>query len=66
MQNMIIQLLKVGLMLATMTIGFIFVGAFVEYKTLNGANTYAGMFFAFILYAIIAMFSFISIKEVLN
>lgn len=46
---MIIKTLQALLILAFMTIGFVFVGAFVEYKTLNGANIYAGLTFATIL-----------------
>lgn len=66
MQNMIIQLLKVVLILASMIVGVIFIGAFVEYKTLNGANVYAGVFFAFILCAIISTATYVALKEVLN
>lgn len=64
---MIIKTLQALLILAFMTIGFIFVGAFVEYKTLNGANIYAGMLFGFILCSVIASGAYITIKEtVLN
>lgn len=50
-----------------MTIGFVFVGAFVEYKTLNGANIYAGMLFGFVLCSVITSGAYIAIKEtVLN
>lgn len=55
------------LILAAMTIGFVFVGAFVEYKTLNGANIYAGMLFGFVLCSVITSGAYIAIKEtVLN
>ena len=63
---MIIKTLQALLILAVMTIGFIFVGAFVEYKTLNGANIYAGMLFGFILCSVIASGAYLTIKEVLN
>ena len=66
MKHIIIQVLKSLLILAIMTIGFIFVGAFVEYKTSNGANIYAGMLFGFVLCSVIASGAYLTIKEVLN
>lgn len=67
MKHIIIQVLKSLFILAIMTIGFIFVGAFVEYKTLNGANIYAGLTFAIILCTVISATAFVVIKEtVLN
>ena len=67
MKNLIIKTLQALLILAAMTVGFIFVGAFVEYKTLNGANIYAGMFFAIISCSVISGMAFTVIKEtVLN
>lgn len=64
---MIIKTLQALLILAFMTVGFIFVGAFVEYKTLNGANIYAGMLFGFVLCSVIASGAYLTIKEtVLN
>ena len=57
------QVLKTLFVLAAMTVGFIFVGAFVEYKTLNGANIYAGLAFAIILCSVISVTAFIVIKE---
>ena len=62
----ITKTLQVLLILAIMTIGFIFVGAFVEYKTLNGANIYAGMLFGFVLCSVISSAAYLTIKEVLN
>lgn len=66
MKHIIAQVLKSLLILAFMTIGFIFVGAFVEYKTLNGANIYAGMLFGFILCSVIATTAYITVKEILK
>jgi hypothetical protein len=67
MKNILIQALQVLFILAAMTVGFIFVGAFVEYKTLNGDNIYAGLTFAIILCSVISATAFIVIKEtVLN
>lgn len=66
MKTIIIQVLKSLFVLAIMTIGFIFVGAFVEYKTSNGANIYAGMLFGFVLCSVIASGAYLTIKEVLN
>lgn len=67
MKHIIIQVLKSLFILAIMTIGFVFVGAFVEYKTLNGANIYAGLTFAIILCTVISVTAFVAIKEtVLN
>ena len=67
MKSLITQVLKSLLILAFMTIGFVFVGAFVEYKTLNGANIYAGLTFAIILCTVISATAFVVIKEtVLN
>lgn len=66
MKNIIMQVLKSLFILAIMTIGFVFVGAFVEYKTLNGANIYAGMLFGFILCTVIASGAYLTIKEILN
>ena len=67
MKNIIMQVLKTLFVLAVMTIGFIFVGAFVEYKTMNGANIYAGLTFAVILCTVISAMTFEAIKEtVLN
>lgn len=63
MKNLIIKTLQVLFILAAMTIGFIFVGAFVEYKTTNGANIYAGLMFATILCTVISAMSFNLIKE---
>ena len=63
---MIIKTLQALLILVFMTIGFVFVGAFVEYKTLNGANIYAGLTFAVILCTVIASGAYITIKEVLT
>lgn len=64
---MIIKTLQALLILAFMTVGFIFVGAFVEYKTLYGANIYAGLTFATILCIAISATAFVVIKEtVLN
>ena len=59
----IIKTLQALLILAFMAIGFIFVGAFVEYKTLNGANVYAGLTFAVILCTVISATAFVVIKE---
>lgn len=64
MKNIIIQVLKSLFILAVMTIGFIFVGAFVEYKTLNGANIYAGLTFAVILCTAISATAFVVTKEI--
>lgn len=66
MKHVIAQVLKSLFILAVMTVGFIFVGAFVEYKTSNGANIYAGMLFGFILCSVIASGAYLTIKEVLN
>ena len=67
MKNLIIKTLQALLILAAMTIGFIFVGAFVEYKTLNGANIFAGLTFATVLCTVISAMAFLVIKEtVLN
>ena len=66
MKNIIMQVLKTLFVLAVMTVGFIFVGAFVEYKTMNGANIYAGLTFSVILCTVIAGASYITIKEILN
>ena len=67
MKNLVIKTLQALLILAFMTIGFVFVGAFVEYKTLNGANIYAGMLFGFVLCSVIASGAYLTIKEaVLN
>ena len=67
MKNLIIKTLQALLILAFMAIGFVFVGAFVEYKTLNGANIYAGLAFAIILCSAISATAFVVIKEtVLN
>ena len=63
MKNIITQVLKSLLILAAMAIGFVFVGAFVEYKTLNGANIYAGLTFAVILCTVISATAFVVIKE---
>lgn len=63
MKNLIIKTLQVLLILAFMAIGFVFVGAFVEYKTLNGANIYAGMLLAIILFTVISATAFLVIKE---
>ena len=62
----IIKTLQVLLILAIMAIGFIFVGAFVEYKTLNGANIYAGLTFFVILCTVISATAFVVIKEILK
>ena len=66
MKHIIAQVLKSLLILVFMTIGFIFVGAFVEYKTLNGANIYAGMLFGFVLCSVIATTAYITVKEILK
>ena len=66
MKSLIIKTLQALLILAFMTVGFVFVGAFVEYKTLNGANIYAGLTFAVILCSVIALGAYIAIKEILN
>ena len=67
MKSLTIKTLQALLILAFMTIGFVFVGAFVEYKTLNGANIYAGLTFVVILCAVISATAFVVIKEtVLN
>lgn len=67
MKNLVIKTLQALLILAFMTIGFVVVGAFVEYKTMNGANIYAGLTFATILCTAISATAFIVIKEtVLN
>lgn len=66
MKNLIVKTLQALLILAFMAIGFVFVGAFVEYKTLNGANIYAGMLFGFILCTVIASGAYLTIKEILN
>ena len=63
MKSIIIQALQVLFILAAMAVGFIFVGAFVEYKTMNGANIYAGLIFAVILCTIISFMAFSLIKE---
>lgn len=64
---MIIKTLQALLILAFMVIGFVVVGAFVEYKTMNGANIYAGLTFATILCTAISVTAFVVIKEtVLN
>lgn len=63
MKHIITQVLKSLLILTFMAIGFIFVGAFVEYKTLNGANIFAGLTFAVILCTVISATVFIVIKE---
>lgn len=63
MKSLVIKTLQVLLVLVFMAIGFVFVGAFVEYKTLNGANVYAGLIFAVILCTIISASAFIVIKE---
>ena len=63
MKNLVIKTIQVLLILAFMTIGFVFVGAFVEYKTLNGANIFAGLTFATILCFAISAAAFITIKE---
>ena len=67
MKNLILKTLQALLILALMTVGFIFVGAFVEYKTLNGANIYVGLTFATVLFTVISATAFVVIKEtVLN
>ena len=67
MKSLVIKTLQALLILAVMAIGFVFVGAFVEYKTLNGANIYAGLTFAIILCTVISATAFVVIKEtVLN
>ncbi|AWD93296.1 hypothetical protein AB9_158 [Acinetobacter phage vB_AbaM_B9] len=67
MKNIIFKTLQVLLILAFVIIGFVFVGAFVEYKTLNGANVYAGLVFATVLCTAISAIGFVVIKEtVLN
>lgn len=64
---MIIKTLQSLLILAFMTIGFIFVGAFVEYKALNGANIYASLIFLITLCTTISAMTFLLIKDfVLN
>ena len=63
MKLSVIKTIQVLLTLAFMTIGFVFVGAFVEYKILNGANIFAGLTFATILYFVISAAAFITIKE---
>lgn len=63
MKSLVIKTLQVLLVLTFMAIGFVFVGAFVEYKTLNGANIYAGLTFAVILCTIISAAAFVVIKE---
>lgn len=64
MKSLLIKTLQALLILAAMTVGFVFIGAFVEYKTLNGANIYAGLAFAVILFTIISATAFIVIKEI--
>ena len=67
MKSLVIKTLQALLILAAMTIGFVFVGAFVEYKALNGANIYAGLTFAVILCSVISATAFVVLKEtVLN
>lgn len=67
MKSLVIKTLQALLILATMTVGFVFVGAFVEYKTMHGANIYAGLTFATILCTVISTTAFVVIKEtVLN
>lgn len=67
MKSLITKTLQALLILAAVAIGFVFVGAFVEYKTLNGANIYAGLTFAVILCTVISATAFVVIKEtVLN
>ena len=63
MKNLVLKTLQSLLILAAMAIGFIFVGAFVEYKTLNGANIYAGLTFATVLFTVISATAFLVIKE---
>ena len=63
MKTLVIKTLQALLILALMAIGFIFVGAFVEYKAMNGANIYAGLTFAVILCTVISATAFVVIKE---
>ncbi len=66
MKNVIIQVLNSLFVLAIMTVGFIFIGAFVEYKALNGANIYASMLFGFAVCFILAAATYVTIKELLK
>ena len=66
MKSLVIKTLQVLLILAFMTVGFVFVGAFVEYKTLNGANIYVGLTFATVLCVAISTMAFVVIKELIN
>ena len=66
MKNATIKAIQILLVLALMTIGFVFVGAFVEYKTLNGANVYAGLVFATVLCFAISTIAYITIKELIG
>ena len=63
MKNIIVKTLQVLLTLAFMIIGFVFVGAFVEYKTSLGANIYAGIVFATVLCTVIATIGYAVIRE---
>lgn len=64
MKSLITKTLQALLILAVMTIGFVFVGAFVEYKTLTGANIYAGLTFAVISCTVMSATAFVVIKEI--
>ena len=66
MKHIIAQVLKSLFVLAIMTVGFIFVGSFVEYKTLNGANIFAGVLFGFVVCSVIATTAYITVKEILK
>ena len=66
MKNVIIQVLNSLFVLAIMTVGFIFIGAFVEYKALNGANIYASMSFGFAVCFSLAAATYVTIKELLK
>lgn len=66
MKNIITQALQILFILAAMTIGFVFVGAFVECKTSDDANIYAVLTFAIILCSVLSVATFMTIKEFLN
>lgn len=65
MKNATIKAIQILLVLALMTIGFIFIGAFFEYKTLNGANIYAGLTFATVLCFVMSTVAYVTIKEII-